>query len=149
MQLPRRDEPDINVLRLVSDWLSDEESGRWLMILDNADDVKVFFGQDAEPPLAAYVPKGPNGSVLVTSRSMDAAERLVGSQRNIRRMPAMDDEQVCSLLREKLDEMYDESSGKELVRVWNASRSQLRRRPPLSTGGLQACRSPNIWTSFT
>src|SRR4051794_36389173 len=44
VELPARDDPRSDILRLVSEWLSDEQNGRWLIILDNADDDNVLFG---------------------------------------------------------------------------------------------------------
>ncbi|MCJ1428558.1 hypothetical protein MMC29_006468 [Sticta canariensis] len=43
VEIPGRDDPKANVVRLVYDWLCDEKSGQWLMILDNADDQGVFL----------------------------------------------------------------------------------------------------------
>ncbi|CRK31572.1 hypothetical protein BN1708_015976, partial [Verticillium longisporum] len=53
----------------------------WFMIVDNADDVGVFFnkrGHDnvLQNPLTLYLPKSIHGKILVTSRSLDAAESL-------------------------------------------------------------------------
>jgi len=33
------DAPQTNVLQLVKDWLEGEESGRWLLVIDNADNM--------------------------------------------------------------------------------------------------------------
>ncbi|KAG5788957.1 hypothetical protein H9Q69_011978 [Fusarium xylarioides] len=41
--LPGCRDPETDVLRLVRDWLHDERNGRWLMVLDNADDVWIFY----------------------------------------------------------------------------------------------------------
>jgi len=41
VELPGRDDPKADILRLVYNWLCDETHGRWLMILDNADDDRV------------------------------------------------------------------------------------------------------------
>jgi hypothetical protein len=49
LELPGREQPDVNVLRLVYAWLCNEASGRWLMILDNADDAGVLFEQESNP----------------------------------------------------------------------------------------------------
>jgi hypothetical protein len=59
LELPGRENPKIDVLRLVSIWLPDETNGRWMMILDNVDDVKTFFPKSSESSsasLAAYLP---------------------------------------------------------------------------------------------
>ncbi|KAI3572984.1 P-loop containing nucleoside triphosphate hydrolase protein [Fusarium oxysporum f. sp. albedinis] len=123
LQLPMRNDPDIDVLRLVRDWLQTEEAGSWLMIWDNADDVNLFYpihnsGDKAvtgfanentiartdQQPLAAYLPKRRNGTILITSRSMDAAERLTGSHKAIYSVPTMDDAQGLQLFQNKLDD---------------------------------------------
>src|SRR5277367_5892418 len=46
------DKPEVDVLRLVSNWLCNESNGRWVMIVDNADDPNVFFNQSANHGLA-------------------------------------------------------------------------------------------------
>ncbi|KAK7416538.1 hypothetical protein QQX98_005142 [Neonectria punicea] len=43
VRLPRRNDPSVDVLALVRDWLQKEEAGPWLMVLDNADDVNLFY----------------------------------------------------------------------------------------------------------
>ena len=37
------DDPKADILRLVRSWLCDESNGRWVMLVDNADDASVFF----------------------------------------------------------------------------------------------------------
>ena len=80
LQLPGRDDTTINVLQLVFSWLCSEASGRWLMVVDNADDVNVFNttkrdGQEAVSnstgrmlTLGSLLPQSQNGSILVRSR---------------------------------------------------------------------------------
>ena len=77
---------------LVSEWLSDEKNGQWLIILDNTDDDDFLFHLDEDTeqsiqandvasgkmPLASFLPQTPNGSILVTSRNSTAAMNLVG-----------------------------------------------------------------------
>ncbi|PCD38687.1 hypothetical protein AU210_007153 [Fusarium oxysporum f. sp. radicis-cucumerinum] len=136
LQLPRRNDPDVDVLGLVRDWLQTEEAGSWLMILDSADDVNLFYpihisGDKAvtgladentiartdQQPLAAYLPKCRNGTILVTSRSMDAAERLTGSHKAIHRVSTMDDAQGFQLFRNKLDGDFDKDAATDLLRA--------------------------------
>jgi hypothetical protein len=38
----------VDIFWLVYNWLCDERNGRWLMILDNADDDQVFSTLDAD-----------------------------------------------------------------------------------------------------
>ncbi|KAH8807918.1 hypothetical protein F5884DRAFT_857480 [Xylogone sp. PMI_703] len=44
LKLPGRSDANINTLQTVSNWLSDDSNGPWLMVLDNADDEDVIFG---------------------------------------------------------------------------------------------------------
>ncbi|GAM42317.1 hypothetical protein TCE0_044r16183 [Talaromyces pinophilus] len=53
-KIPRRDDPKTNVLQLVYQWLCDESNGRWLMVLDNADDDQIFFRSDDADGRARY-----------------------------------------------------------------------------------------------
>lgn len=48
VELPERNDPKADILRLVYNWLCDERNGRWLMIWDNADDSDVFYSSDAD-----------------------------------------------------------------------------------------------------
>jgi tetratricopeptide (TPR) repeat protein len=113
LELPGRLDPKADVLRLVKDWLCDETNGQWIMVVDNVDDVETFFpsrrceqdrtveSSPASASLAAYLPQSCNGSILITSRSRDAAARLAGGYHNIKEVPAMDERQGLQLLRNK------------------------------------------------
>ena len=105
LQLPGRHDPKIDVRRLVCDWLRNEENGQWLMILDNADDIDIFYHRPgynrgaavistAQEPLASFLPQSSNGMILVTSRSRDAAARLTGNGWNVFPIPAMGERQA-------------------------------------------------------
>jgi hypothetical protein len=88
------------VLRLVSDWLYNEANGQWTMVLDNVDDVETFFPsqkrkshepyQASPTSLAAYLPQSRNGTILITSRSKDAAVRLAGGYNKTMEVLAME-----------------------------------------------------------
>jgi hypothetical protein len=102
-EIPGRKDPKADILHLVYDWLANEANGRWLMILDNADDADIFFDQPKESsiegsrltstpePLARYLPQTPNGSILVTSRNRLAAAKLVGDHHNLIDVGPMDE----------------------------------------------------------
>ena len=38
-------DPRVDQLQLVKQWLESEDSGNWLMVVDNADDETLFFGR--------------------------------------------------------------------------------------------------------
>ncbi|KAK8016096.1 P-loop containing nucleoside triphosphate hydrolase [Apiospora rasikravindrae] len=117
LNLPGRSNPNANVCQLVNNWLCDEGNGRWVLILDNADDAEVFSPQrrlqDASTPLGSYLPQSRNGSILVTSRNRDAALRIVGDTRHVLQVQAMAKDQALQLLQNKLhttandDDMLD------------------------------------------
>ncbi|PSN58606.1 hypothetical protein BS50DRAFT_614816 [Corynespora cassiicola Philippines] len=107
------DDPKADVLRLVRSWLCHESNGRWVMVVDNADDASVFFhnilqshatGSANRPaePLSDFLPQSPNGSILVTSRDKDAAYRLTGAYSSIIEVRPMDKDDALALLRKKL-----------------------------------------------
>jgi tetratricopeptide (TPR) repeat protein len=112
LELPGRHDPKADVLRLVSNWLCNEANGQWTMVVDNVDDVETFFPsrrreqdktvKSLSASLAAYLPQSRNGSILITSRSRDAAAKLARGQRNVKEVLAMDESQGLQLLRNKL-----------------------------------------------
>ncbi|KAK2024242.1 TPR-like protein [Colletotrichum zoysiae] len=151
LQLPSRSDPNVDVVRLVYDWLCAEENGQWLMVVDNADDVNVFYpkpnavqcGASAsrtDQPLASFLPQSSNGKILVTSRSRDVAERLTGGSRSVLSIEAMDEDQAHQLLRKKLQEAHDEEVAAELLQaleymplaITQAAAYILRRSPRMS-----------------
>ncbi|KAM6510860.1 hypothetical protein FSOLCH5_011305 [Fusarium solani] len=108
LQLPGRDHPQRNVLQLVHAWLCDEENGPWMMVLDNADSVEVFFPRrgahgSRDQPLASFLPKIGRGSIIITSRNTDVAERLAGLGA-IYNVPTMEKSQALQLLQIRLGE---------------------------------------------
>ncbi|PVH99304.1 TPR-like protein [Periconia macrospinosa] len=115
VKIPRWNEMDTDILTVVCNWLSDETNGRWLMIIDNADDLEVFTSRSARgtgfqeqfaagttPTLLEMIPQSTNGSILVTSRSRDVAFRLTGDYADIIKVPPMDQEHALTLLQNLL-----------------------------------------------
>ena len=114
LQLPGRDDTTINVLQLVCNWLRSEANGRWLIILDNADDESFFNTQRHEVQgaassdargrltLADFLPQSQNGSILITSRNTDIAAKLTGSYKDVIRVQPMSRDESLELLRNKL-----------------------------------------------
>ena len=72
-RIPGYDDPEADPLSLVMTWLQSKGRGRWLMVIDNADDAELF-GQAGK--LAQWVPECAHGSVLVTTRNKVAGSRL-------------------------------------------------------------------------
>lgn len=131
IRLRGRNEPGPNILQLVYNWLCDERKGKWVMILDNADDKDVFLkpakaiatsnnsalGGENHRSLLSFLPQSSNGSILISSRQEDAAELLAGSIRDIIRVKPMDQIDALHLLKIKLGKHHEESSGTRLVEI--------------------------------
>jgi len=78
--VPGYDDIQTDVLPLVKTWLQRTERGRWLMIIDNADDAQLFSWPGN---LGQWIPECPHGAVLVTTRNKAAGLRLIRSGRLI------------------------------------------------------------------
>jgi hypothetical protein len=89
INIPGADDPAVSILGLVKSWLMEQGCGQWLMIIDNADDVSMFFGisvasaqrtaTEYEQNLARFIPRSPKGSILFTTRNKQLGLRLTGS----------------------------------------------------------------------
>jgi azurin len=67
---------------LVQQYLSSESAGPWLLIVDNADDMDVLFGDsDAACVIADYLPESDSGLILFTTRSLEVAASATGGSR--------------------------------------------------------------------
>ncbi|KAF2476779.1 TPR-like protein [Lindgomyces ingoldianus] len=127
-RLPGWDQQDVDILQLVYNWLCDEANGRWVMIIDNADDLSVFprplqsrsgskhdAAGNAVSSLLEFLPQSPNGSILITSRSRDAAFRLTGSYADIIKVQPMDRTYALALLQNKLEGSFKQDDAEALV----------------------------------
>jgi tetratricopeptide (TPR) repeat protein len=87
LRLPGRDDPQVDICRLVCEWLNETEDEPWLMILDNADRAANFLPKEddrieatsaASTYIAGYLPTKFNRAqfLLITTRSRDIGEHL-------------------------------------------------------------------------
>ena len=90
------------------------------MVIDNADNQDVFLPQQTEAtrqtpatqnfltPLSQYLPQTSiTGSILITSRTRDAAYCLTNSDKGIVHVPFLDKAEAMALLCRKMEEMFD------------------------------------------
>jgi hypothetical protein len=122
----RRD-PQANIFKLVHDWLCDSRQ-RWLLVLDNVDDARFLLSDQADghdqaqttnarvirKPLREYLPHCERGSILVTTRSKEAALKLV-EQRDIVSVEPMDKAEGIALFEKKLRVQENSDSVAELA----------------------------------
>ncbi|KAK2036998.1 purine and uridine phosphorylase [Colletotrichum somersetense] len=114
--IPGYDDPKADVLMLVKTWLEKGARGRWLMVIDNADDTQLFFPQLSQSGsinthstaetlrgLGRYIPECVHGSILITTRSRQTASRLV--QRNsLLEIGGMSESEASQLLHSTLND---------------------------------------------
>jgi tetratricopeptide (TPR) repeat protein len=108
------DNPKIDTLQLVYNWLCDKGNGQWVMVIDNADDETVFFDQSTKV-LSDYIPQSDNGKILITSRNRDLAYRLTGSHRSITEVKPMNEGDAMSLFEKKLSSDINRENASELL----------------------------------
>jgi hypothetical protein len=85
LRIPGINEDKADVKSLVKTFLSQESASRWLLIIDNADDIEMLYSRANEsnessgsPALADYLPFSRKGSILFTTRNLEAAVKQAG-----------------------------------------------------------------------
>jgi tetratricopeptide (TPR) repeat protein len=122
VKLPGRNQPKANIPQLVYGWLANGRNGRWMMILDNADDCGVFYGPTSgdaptERPFATYLPQSQNGSILITTRDKELAFRLTGRRQNMMEIGPMAQTDALTLLEKKLGSLPAKDVAADLVQA--------------------------------
>ncbi|KAL6240400.1 hypothetical protein RBB50_012682 [Rhinocladiella similis] len=118
VQLAGWNEPKTDILGIVHTWLSNEDNGRWVMVMDNADSPDVMFeprdgagrtpGQPATAlsstshSLSDYLPSSANGSLVITSRSREVPTGLIEYEEDILDVSPMAEAEAVTLLKRKL-----------------------------------------------
>ncbi|KAM0252581.1 hypothetical protein ACHAQJ_007618, partial [Trichoderma viride] len=111
--IPGYAEPKVDLLLLVKDWLEEKDHGEWFMVIDNADDMQLLFGQPAgtatikakdEKNLARYLPECAHGTILITTRNKQVGVRMTKGQQPIEVL-RMNEEESAQLLRAKLKDI--------------------------------------------
>ncbi|KAK4446467.1 kinesin light chain [Podospora aff. communis PSN243] len=122
VKLPGRNQPKADIPQLVYSRLSNEHNGRWMIILDSADDCDVFYGTTSSDirdgrPIATYLPQSRNGSIIVTTRNRDLAFRLAGRHQNMIDVGPMAYTDALTLLEKKLGSATDPDVAADLVQA--------------------------------
>lgn len=89
----------------------------WVLILDNVDNLDLFgvglSADEAANSIYEYVPKGPTGTVLWTSRDAHIAGTLVGPQRGVE-VTCMESDEAIELLNVMRDQRDQKASCEEV-----------------------------------
>ncbi|UKZ79126.1 hypothetical protein TrVFT333_006876 [Trichoderma virens FT-333] len=90
-----RQETDAGWLRVSYDWLSNERNGRWVLILDGANEESISH-------IESSLPKSQNGAIIVTTRLRDVAYRLTGGSQDVIEVGPLSVHGAVTLLEKKL-----------------------------------------------
>ena len=130
--LPGWDEKETDIFKVVHDWLCDEANGKWVMILDNADDLGVFTaapphrttlpGDNPQegttlPQIRSFLPKSSTGSILITSKAKNVAFGLTGNANHCLELTEMSEGEALLLLKKKLSGTHNEDDLLLLVKT--------------------------------
>ena len=120
--IPGLDDDKADVKRLVKIRLSQKSAGKWLIVVDNADDFEMFYRNSNEDSgsgvLSEQLPFSTLGAILFTTRDREAATRYVGL--NVIDIDGMDDIESRELLQRSLQNKQltkDEDSTTELLKL--------------------------------
>ncbi|WPJ61335.1 hypothetical protein SMAC4_13446 [Sordaria macrospora] len=121
-KLPGRNHPKANIPQLVYGWLCNKRNGKWVMVLDSADDHDVFYGTTSNgtrngQPFANSLPQSQNGSIIVTTRDKGLAGRLTGRRQNMIEIGPMAQTDALALLEKKLGSVLDNNVAVNLVQA--------------------------------
>lgn len=98
--IPDYDESSgLDSLSVVKSWLESKDSGKWLMIVDNADDMQLFFPSGDGEKFSDYIPECAHGTTLITTRNLQVGSRLTRGKRPIEVNKMDEDESVQLLIR--------------------------------------------------
>ncbi|KAH7353339.1 kinesin light chain 3 [Plectosphaerella cucumerina] len=131
LALPRRHEKDVDILALICDRLQRDYVSPYVFFLNDR------HNNISKQPLTSYLPKSIKGKILVTSRSLNAAKRLVGYSRSILRLSVIEEAQALKLLTKRLEGETDKATSIKLVRALdfiplavNQAAAYINRRSP-------------------
>ena len=93
-------DPDTDILKLLQQWFQSPESGRWLLIYDNVDDIDLMYPEGGSG-LAAYFPQSCHGSVLITTRNRQVGVKFADAK-NTLRLAALTTAESIALITAKL-----------------------------------------------
>ncbi|GAB7336817.1 hypothetical protein MBLNU13_g11325t2 [Cladosporium sp. NU13] len=116
LEIPGAAEGKADVKKLVQGYISGGKAGRWMMIVDNADDMEIMDGTGANEGILQYLPEGDFGSTIFTTRDSRIAQSLAGS--DVVELAKMKHPDAVDILRNTLvrkDLLHDEATTARLL----------------------------------
>jgi tetratricopeptide (TPR) repeat protein len=97
-------EEKADVKSLVQGYLSKDNAGPWLLVMDNADDIEMWIAKPGSTQgssgLIDYLPRSKQGCIVFTTRDRKTAVKL--AHQNVVEIPEMDEEVATRLLQKCL-----------------------------------------------
>jgi tetratricopeptide (TPR) repeat protein len=113
----KKSKEDEDVKDLVYYHLCSEKAGKWLLIVDNADDMEIVIGSNRKHGIYRYLPKSESGRVVFTTRSREVAVAVAGS--DIIDLREMTQEEATAFMETSLTRkelLQDQATTVELLR---------------------------------
>lgn len=98
--MPGCEDPEFDQLVQVKEWFERKTRGRWILILDNADDIDMLYG--ASSRLADCFPRSSNGTILLTTRNRKVGVKFTGSDQSLIHVECLSDAESVRLLKAKI-----------------------------------------------
>lgn len=92
--IPTSSEDKEGAKELFKQHLSSSTAGKWLLIIDNADDMNTLLGASPSTGLAHYLPESEGGLTIFTTRHQEAAQSL--AQSDILEMEKVDKDEAIN-----------------------------------------------------
>jgi tetratricopeptide (TPR) repeat protein len=89
-----------DVKELVRQYLSMKRAGKWLLIVDNADDIEIVFGAGKSKGVVDYLPEKEDSLIVFTTRHQEVAVSLTGS--DVIELEKMDGKEAADFLEKAL-----------------------------------------------
>ncbi|KAF2732280.1 TPR repeat protein, partial [Polyplosphaeria fusca] len=96
-------------------YLGTARAGKWLLVVDNADDADIIFGSGQSKGIVDYMPQSEGGVTLFTTRTQKVAVSL--TRKDVLRLGPMDRQDAIQFLQESLTEdvVRDDMTTSELL----------------------------------
>lgn len=108
-----------DVKEAVQRHLSKKRAGKWMLVVDNADDMEILEGSDGEKGILDYLPNSESGLTLFTTRDKKTAHALVGnSTLDVEKLKPVAASDLFKKMLTRKDLLYEEAIvGKLLVEL--------------------------------
>ncbi|KAF2815300.1 uncharacterized protein BDZ99DRAFT_485673 [Mytilinidion resinicola] len=90
---------DVDIKKIVQDYLSEDSAGHWVLVFDNADDINMWpkLGTQQSVRLIDYIPRSKNGRVIFTTRDGKVGVKL--ASQNVIEAPKVTEDTATQMLR--------------------------------------------------